>query len=265
MNTFLGILRYEYRMMIRRWGLWIAYGLTYAYYGLAFFASPADKVEAQVIASPEIWYNAGMMMFMLNMFMPLMGGILIADRMQRDVRLGMRELQGSTPLKDRAYILGKYVGVLLGAMTPAFLFVVVMGVWTPLMGLAPWTFLSAVLLAFVAMALPAYAFVTAFSLACPLIMPLRVYQVLFVGYWFWGNYLNPEFFPTLAGTLLTPNGEFAWWAFFRGTVSGVPQPSAAELAAAPLNALLNWLVLGSSVAAVLITVHLYHRWQEQRA
>jgi hypothetical protein len=41
-----------------------------------------------------------------------------------------------------------------------------------------------------------------------------VYQVLFTGYWFWGNFLNPAALPTLNGTVLTPSGAFAAYAFF---------------------------------------------------
>ncbi|MFZ6029012.1 MAG: hypothetical protein ACOYYS_14965 [Chloroflexota bacterium] len=267
MNTFSGILRYEYGMLIRRWGLWFAYGLTYAFYSASFFASPPGNVEAQVIISQdEIWFSAGMMIFMINMFMPLMGGILAADRMQRDVKLGLRELQRSTPLHHWTYILGKYCGVLLGVLTPAFVYVIFTGAVAALAGMAPWSFVGALVLAFLAMAVPAYAFVVAFSLACPLIMPVRVYQILFVGYWFWGNYLNPDYIPTLAGTALTPNGEFAWLAFFSGTFSGgVRQPTATELAAAPFNLALNWSVLALSILGVMVALDLYHRRQVRQA
>lgn len=267
MQTFFGIFRYEYRMLIRRWGLWLAYGVTYIFYSVSFFASPLDKVEAQVIISqPETWFSAGMLIFTINMFMPLVAGILAANRMQRDVQLGLRELQQSTPLDNWAYILGKYFGVLLGVITPAFLYVVCAGIAATLAWQAPWYFAGAVVIAFLAMAVPAYAFVVAFSLACPLIMPVRVYQILFVGYWFWGNYMNPEYIPTLAGTILTPNGEFAWLALFHGAFSGGARPpTEAELAAAPFNLALNWLVLILSIIAVMISLDLYQRWQVQRA
>ena len=40
-------------------------------------------------------------------------------------------------------------------------------------------------------------FVVAFALACPVVMPPAVFQILFVGYWFWGNYMSPDIVPTL--------------------------------------------------------------------
>jgi hypothetical protein len=40
----------------------------------------------------------------------------------------------------------------------------------------------------------------AFSLACPLVIPLRICQVLFTGYWFWGKLISPKVFPTISDT-----------------------------------------------------------------
>jgi ABC-2 type transport system permease protein len=81
----------------------------------------------------------------------------------------------------------------------------------------PVAFLGYTWLAFLSISVPAYAFITAFSLACPVLMPVRVYQVLFTGYWFWGNFLNPEAIPTLNGTLLTAGGSYAMEGFFGGS------------------------------------------------
>jgi hypothetical protein len=61
---------------------------------------------------------------------------------------------------------------------------------------------------------PAYLFIGAFSLACPAVLPVRVYQVLYSGYWIWGNYISPGFIPTLNGTLLTASGNIVADGFF---------------------------------------------------
>src|SRR6185436_5849652 len=79
--------------------------------------------------------------------------------------------------------------------------------------------LVAVPAAFAAITVPAFAFVVAFSIACPLFMPVPVYQVLFTGYWFWANFVPPALFPTLNGTLVTPSGIFALQGLFGGPVS----------------------------------------------
>jgi ABC-2 type transport system permease protein len=118
------------------------------------------------------------------------------------------------------------------------------------------------LLAFLSIAVPSHAFVVAFSLACPLVMPLRVYQVLFTGYWFWGNLLSPQAFPTISDTVLNAVGQYPLQAFFgkytdstHKVVGGFTVP----------EAITNLLVLAACIVATLFVLDRYLRWQEHRA
>lgn len=72
-------------------------------------------------------------------------------------------------------------------------------------------------LAFVAIQLPGLLFVAGFALVCPMLLNPILFRVLFVGYWLWGNLLSPAYLPTLAGTPLTPMGDYARAGFFGGT------------------------------------------------
>jgi ABC-2 type transport system permease protein len=64
------------------------------------------------------------------------------------------------------------------------------------------------LAAFATIVLPGILFIAAFSIACPAIMWVPLYQFLFIGYWFWGNLLPPgRGIPTLSNTILTPLGD----------------------------------------------------------
>ena len=74
--------------------------------------------------------------------------------------------------------------------------------------------MAASAVAFVCVNLPPLAFVAAFSIACPAVLPVRVYQVLFTGYWFWGNFLSPKVLPTISGTVLVASGLPQASAFF---------------------------------------------------
>jgi hypothetical protein len=124
-----------------------------------------------------------------------------------------------------------------------------------LMGRAPAGFLWTLCMAFLAIVIPSAAFVTAFSLVLSLFMPLRVYQILFVGYWFWGNYLNANVIPTLNGTLLTTSGLHAYIGYFGG-YPGVEGP----LLFSPIDATLNLLVLGVAVVfALMAAIHSLNR------
>jgi ABC-2 type transport system permease protein len=258
-SQFLGVVRHEFNMSIRRKGLWIAMGLLFAFFGVALL-TPGQSGPAAALDSTVPWREAGETVYLFNMLAPLVAGILAADRMQRDVRYGVRELQLSAPVSRITFILGKYLGVLLSVLLPMLVGIVVMDVLMVALGQARPEFMLASLVAFLAVNIPSFAFVVAFSLACPLIMPLRVYQILFTGYWFWGNFLNSKVFPTISDTLLNSSGIYALQGFFKGQIS-----KTTEALHTPFEAVLNLLVLGSCVAAVLFVLDRYFAWQARRA
>jgi hypothetical protein len=246
-------------MSIRRRGLWVAYVLLYLFFGIALF-TPSPDDPANIFSKDLFWQEAGETVYFFNMLMPLIGGILAADRMQRDVQLGVRELQNSAPLSRQSYILGKYSGALLSSLAPMLFWAAGVSIFVVLTGQAPADILWAVPVAFVTIAVPSFAFVVAFSLACPLVMPLRVYQILFTGYWFWGNFLNHRVFPTVSGTLLNSSGIYALQGFFGGQISRTSDPLHT-----PVEACLNIAVLGLCAACVLFTLDRYLAWQARRA
>ncbi|MEW6401466.1 MAG: hypothetical protein AB1649_06670 [Chloroflexota bacterium] len=265
MSQFLGVTRHEFSMSIRRPGFWIAYTLICLFYFITILSPSVDGSDD--VLNPEqiqtqIWPQAGHIVFMFNIFMPLLAGILAADRMQCDFRTGVRELQRSTPLSMPVYILAKYLGVLVSVLTPMSLLVFATGLSFVAKGLAPVSFLWPLLLAFLSITVPSHAFVVAFSLACPLIMPLRVYQVLFTGYWFWGNLLSPHAFPTISDTLLNAVGQYQLQGFF-GMYFDSTHPEDTGFTAP--QAVLNLIVLAGCIAIALFVLDRYLRWQARRA
>jgi len=245
-----GIFRHELGMSIRRKGLWVAYGLLFIFYTVLLFSPPplGEMIRGEVISRREIWPVAGRFLIAVNVFFPVVAGILSADRMQRDVRLGLRELQDSTPLSRPVYVLAKYLAVLASTLLPVFLWVMAITAVMTASRHAPVDMFPAVAAAFLAITVPAFAFVVAFSLACPMVMPLSVYQILFTGYWFWANFIPPRLFPTLNGTLVTPSGIYALQAFFGDSVSKPHTPA---------EAILNLSLLGLCIAAVLLLLERY--------
>ena len=261
MSRFFGITRHEFTMSIRRPGFWIAYVLLFLFYMITAI-TPATDGSSDVIPPSQIWPQAGHTVFMFNIFLPLLAGILTADRMRRDFPTGVRELQRSTPLSIPAYILAKYLGNLASVLAPMLLIVLGVGISIIARGLAPVTFLGPLLLAFLSIAVPAHAFVVAFSLACPLVMPLRVYQVLFTGYWFWGNLLSPKAFPTISDTVLNAVGQYPLQAYFNMIVDSTDKVS---VGFTPPEAVLNLCVLVACIIAALFVTDRYLRYQERCA
>jgi ABC-type transport system involved in multi-copper enzyme maturation permease subunit len=261
MSQFLGVLRHEFSMSVRRPGFWISYILLSLFYIVTSITPTVDGSE-EILRLEQVWPEAGHVVFMYNIFFPLLGGILAADRMQRDWRTGIRELQRSTPLSVPVYILAKYLGVLLSVLLPIFLLVCIVGSIAVIGGVAPASFLWPLTLAFLTIAVPAHAFVVAFSLACPLVMPLRVYQVLFTGYWFWGNLLSSQAFPTISDTVLNAVGQYPLQGFFGmyfDSTHGVQDHFTAP------EAVINLVVLAACIAIALFVLDRYLRGQERRA
>jgi len=264
MRRFTGIFRHELGMSMRRKGLWVAYGLLFLFYTVLLFSPPplGERVKGEVISHSALWPVAGRFLVAVNVFFPVVAGILSADRIERDFRLGLRELQDSSPLRLPVYVLAKYLAALVSSLLPLFLWVMVIAVVMTADGHAPIGFLAAVPVAFLAITVPAFAFVVAFSLACPLVMPLSVYQILFTGYWFWANFIPPRLFPTLNGTLLTPSGMYALQGFFGGKASLALDGRRLYTAA---EAIENLSVLGLCIVAVLLLLGLHLRRQTRRA
>ncbi len=254
MATFFGIVRHEYAMAVRRWGVWLAFGLAGIPYALRL-EPPAGG------AAWPIWQSAGLLALQLSFLVPIVGGIAMADRLARDRVLGVHELLASVPLGRRGYVLGKYAGVVLATLTPVLASALLLGAISCAQG-APVTLIPAVLVAFLAINVPAYLFVGAFSLACPAVLPVRVYQVLFVGYWVWGNFLTPAFIPTVSDTWLNAAGKFTAEGFFLASVS---RQLEAPPAGALTGAIGNIVVLVACAAAALFALERYLAWQESRA
>ena len=239
-------------MALRRPALWIAYGALFVFHTALLFSPPplGEWVAGEIVAPDAAWSVAGRFLVALNVFFPVVAGILTADRVQRDLRLGMRELQESTPLTASAYVVAKFAGSLAACSIPLLAWAMAIAVVMTAIGHTPPSFLVAVPVAFVAITVPAFAFVVAFSIVCPLFMPLAVYQVLFTGYWFWANFIPPGLFPTLNGTLLTPSGMFALQGFFGGPVSSAIAGTGYTAA----DAAANIAVLAACAAVALLAL-----------
>jgi len=247
-------------MSLRRPSFWVAYGLLCGFYVVSILIPSMDSAS-DLIRPGRIWPQAGHIVFMYNIFLPLLAGILAADRVQRDGRAGMRELQRGAPLSNRVYIFAKFAGVLLSVLLPMLVLILASGLALIALGLATPPILWPLLLAFVTIALPSHAFVVSFSMAFPMVLPLRVYQVLFTGYWFWGNMLNPRAFPTISDTLLNTIGQYPLQAFF-GVI--VDSTGPVQIGFSPAQAAANLAIVLTGALLALLGLVRYLDWLETR-
>jgi ABC-2 type transport system permease protein len=236
-----GVIRYEYKMSIKRIGLLVIFALFTLFFLYTIFTSQEEILE-DATADGNYWSTAAYVIT-FNLFLPVVCGILASDRVVRDENLSMRELLGTTKLSNRQYVLGKYLGVTLSEITCLLLMTLCVGIAFFAIG-SPLKIIPMCLLVSLAVNIPALIFVNAFSVMFPSLMPVRIYQILFAGYWYWGNYLNAEKFFSISDTILNVAGFYpleGYWGITYGGVRGYTY----------IDALLNLLVIIVLAAAAL--------------
>src|SRR5262249_7811955 len=99
--------------------------------------------------------------------------------------------------------------------------------------------------------IPAWLFFVAWSLIFPLALPLRLYQVMFAGFWLWAVAVPPTRLPTINQSILGVQGDYADHAFFGDT--GAMYDKLHPLAT-PGGAMVNLgLLVGLALVALLLT------------
>src|SRR5262249_32291411 len=111
----LGVLRYEYLMQIRRYGLWISMIVISGIFSW-FFANQIQRVPTEILN--DSWRFARNLTLPLNFLAPVAAGILVADRYPRDRQLGIGDTLRSVLQSEWPLVIGRCTGSLLAALTP---------------------------------------------------------------------------------------------------------------------------------------------------
>jgi hypothetical protein len=196
--------RFEARMQVRKRSLWLVLAALLA----IVIATRGPKFPTQLPPGASLAQVMGAWALALNIVVPVGVGVLLADRLVRDRRLGVTNLLDSLPAGAGSRLWGKYLGTLAASAAPVVVALLAAAGYEAAHRGTAATFGWA-LLAFAGINLPGLAFVVAFALLVPAVISAPAFRVLFVGYWFWGNLLNPDLLPSLTGSLLTPLGDYA--------------------------------------------------------
>jgi ABC-2 type transport system permease protein len=204
-SIFLAVLRYEFRMQVRKGAVWLVPGLSLLLLLLvsSLLLDLFDPEEGLRV-SKDAMVGLGLQ---LNALLSIGYGCLLADRLIRDERLRVAPILDATPAPQWPRLLGKYFGTAAATAVP------IVAIYAGLAGAyavhrstpAP---LGWALLIFALVILPGMLFVAAFALTVPLTMPPPLFRVLFVGYWIWGNLAPPDLMPTLARSIVQPVGGY---------------------------------------------------------
>jgi hypothetical protein len=216
LHTFAASLRYEFRMQVRKRSVWIVPALTLVLFVLIGGSLLRDLFDPNE-RPPEARTAVVGLAIQVHALLSIGFGCLLADRLIRDDRLRVAPILDATPSSPAARLLGKYLGAGAATAIPIvvayFGFTIAYAVHTGAPGALGWA-----LAACGVVIVPGLLFVAAFALAVPLVMPAPLFRVLFVGYWLWGNLVEPDMMPTLARTLIHPLGGYPLAALldFRG-------------------------------------------------
>jgi ABC-type Na+ efflux pump permease subunit len=204
-TTASGLARYEFAMQFRRRAVWFGLGLL----ALLLAAGRVGGFGVVSTDDPTLPQAVARWSVAVQLLLPVAFGLLLADRIPRDRRLRIDELAAATPASTGVRLLAKFAGATLATLVPtAAIYGVGVAYLAATEGRPAAIPLAAA--AFATINLPGLLFVAAFSVACPAVLWVPLYQFLFVGYWFWGNLLPPDgAVPTLSGTWLTPIGGYA--------------------------------------------------------
>lgn len=251
-----GAFRYEWRMQLRRPILWIVLILCeLLMLGLltreATLSSIFDFIRLQpVLLTIVLWTN------IINYLLPAALGILVADRLLRDRRVGVQELLTTQPGSSTARLFGKFLGSTLATLFPIFLFYSA-GIIVILLVTHTWIVLPIALLTFATIVLPGTLFVGACATALPAVVWQPLFQFLFLGYWFWGNLYTPRNIPTISTSILTPVGGYMSSGFFGYTLFPVAHASV-------FTGCLSLLLLLALSLFVILAIGSYQHWQQQK-
>lgn len=228
MSAFAATAAYEWRMQIRKPAIWIATALPYlAYLGFALLGTDTTGLPRyRQETDPKVWMVDALGWF--APFLPMVFGIVLADRLVRDRRLRVAPLLDVTPTNRTVRLVGKYLGVCAATAAPALLLYV--GVAA---AFAVWRGRPAALLWGLAVlgvvVLPLLLLAGALSFLGPQLMPTPLFRVLVVGLWFWAGATEVESeLPSLANSVLSLTMDYPLTVFFdSATGSAGPYPGAA--------------------------------------
>lgn len=244
--SFLGVFKYEFHMQLHRRAIWISFialGLFFSQFHQPWFRPITTPASASII------YWTGI----VQSFLAVLAGLLLADRLPRDRRLKVDELFNILPCTVSARIFGKYLGSTIATLVP-ILAIYSIGTSYILIRWHTLQVLPLALASFSAIVILGVMFIGAFSISCTAILWVPLYQILFVGYWFWGNLLPNVGIPTLSTTILTPVGSYICTGFFNSHgQEGVCSPGI-QGATAFMGAESILLLFGTSILVIVALI-----------
>jgi hypothetical protein len=211
-------LRAEITMQWRRRGLWLAFGCTAI---LLLFISGQAAIYLHMQPPSPDYQNFtdeqldNVMIYAVTvygaLFLDLVAALLVADRIDRDYRSGMYELQRATPQGCGRYLVGKILGNYLAIFVPSLLVYIACALTAIVLGWS-WAVLAKFLQAFLLVFVPSSLVAVSLIFLLVSFLPLRVAQIGFALFWLYFNL--PLGWYVLSASLFNTAGLYILPVFF---------------------------------------------------
>jgi ABC-2 type transport system permease protein len=255
MTAFAATARYELLMQLRKPVIWIATLIPFVLFAVLAMMGTQNLDRLTGDANPKSW-----MVNTLGWFIPLLAmvfGIVLADRLVRDRRLGVAALLDVTPTGRGVRLAGKYAGACAATAVPVAVVYLAVAVT-----FAAWRGRPSALLwgaaTFAVVVLPLLLLAGALAFLGPQLMPAPLFRLLFVAVWFWAGVTEVESqYPSFAATVLSLTIDYPQKVFFGSTNATAGHFPGAQLnflrpAPTTATALLSLaLILGLAAAIVV--------------
>jgi ABC-2 type transport system permease protein len=212
MTAFAATTSYELRMQLRKPAIWIATVIPYGLYAVLAMMGTQNLERLTQDTNPKTWMAAS-----FGWFTPLLAmvfGIVLADRLVRDRKLGVAPLLDVTPSNRSARLFGKYLGACAATAIPVALVYLIVGatfaIWRDRPAALLWAAAT-----FAAVVVPLLLLTGALAFLGPQLMPTPLFRALIVGIWFWAGATEVESqFPSLAASVLSLTMDYPQHVFF---------------------------------------------------
>jgi hypothetical protein len=248
-------------MQWRRWGLWLTYAGAWGLIMLVLLSHSNDAVKMefqQQHATQAIMANFVVRMTCLysDLLLTPIASLMVSDRLIRDRKLAIIEIQQAAPRSTTIYVLGKFIGNYIAMLVPTLLAIFLLGLTTIIMGW-PLGILAGQCLAFVLIFMPVYAALIGLVLLLSTLLPLRSVQIGVPLLWFY-SVLSPFHWTTINNTIFNPAGHFIFPVFFPAAIDLVI-PSGYTVTDSLLN--ISALLAVAVVSLVILTLTLERQAQ----
>lgn len=213
-------IRAEIAMQWRRWGLWATFA---AVAGLLLLLTAQSAIfllhpPPMSMYALQHYTLADLTNLMIintamygSIFLGLVVVLLVVDRVGRDRRLGMFELQRATPQGYACYVLGKFIGNYVAILVPTFLVYLLCALMSLALGW-PLVLLLKFMQAFALVFIPSSLAAISLALLLASFLPIRVVQVGFSLLWLYLNTGLGQY--GFGASIVNPSGLYVYPVFF---------------------------------------------------